>query len=36
MTKREIVSALRGALYILTIIGLYWLMLALADAGGLF
>ena len=36
MTKREIVSALRGVVYILTIGGFYWLMLALADAGGLF
>jgi len=36
MTKREIGIALRGALYAVALIGLYWLMIALADAGGLF
>jgi len=36
MTRKEIGSALRGALYAVALIGLYWLALALADAGGLF
>jgi hypothetical protein len=36
MTRGEIVTALRGAATAALLIGLYWLSLALADAGGLF
>jgi hypothetical protein len=36
MTRGEIISALKGAAMAALLIGLYWLALALADAGGLF
>lgn len=36
MTKREIMRALRGALYAVALIGLYWLTIALAGSAGLF
>jgi hypothetical protein len=36
MTRKEIGSALRGALYFVALIGLFWLMLAIAHAGDLF
>jgi hypothetical protein len=36
MTRGEIVTAIRGAAMAALVIGLYWLALALADAGGLF
>jgi hypothetical protein len=36
MTRHEITSALKGTATAVLTIGLYWLSLALADAGGLF
>ncbi len=36
MTRGEITTALRGAATAALLIGLYWLSLAIADAGGLF
>jgi hypothetical protein len=36
MTRHEIISALKGTAAAVLTIGLYWLMFALADAGGLF
>jgi hypothetical protein len=36
MTKGEIISALKGAATAALLIGLFWLSLAIADAGGLF
>ena len=36
MTRGEILSALKGAVITALTIGLYWLMFALADMGGLF
>jgi hypothetical protein len=36
MTRAEIISAIKGAAIAALTIGLFWLMLALADMGGLF
>jgi hypothetical protein len=36
MTRHEITTALRGAAMAALLIGLYWLMLAIAHAGDLF
>jgi hypothetical protein len=36
MTRHEITSALKGTATAVLTIGLFWLMLAIADAGNLF
>jgi hypothetical protein len=36
MTRGEIVTAIRGAAMAALLIGLFWLMLAIAHAGNLF
>jgi hypothetical protein len=36
MTRYELVGAIRGIFYAISLIGLYWLALALADMGELF
>ncbi len=36
MTRHEITTAIKGTATAVLTIGLYWLALALADAGGLF
>jgi len=36
MTRHEITTAIKGTATAVLTIGLYWLMIALADAGGLF